>query len=75
MKGAYIILLVGEASVGNSSILELIISVIHSKAIDHYDFDTLARTNELGGSNNQSQTNTIRVYEFTRICTFLLANL
>ena len=64
-RAPYTILLVGETGVGKSSLLELIANVLHGKDIDHYDSDTLDQTNERGGSNNQSQTNSPRLYEFT----------
>src|SRR5258706_16209987 len=62
----YTILLVGETGVGKSSLLEYIANVLAGNEIDHYNFDILDRTNEQGGSNDQSQTNTSRLYEFTR---------
>jgi predicted GTPase len=61
----YTILLVGETGVGKSSVLEFIANVLLGNDIDHYDFDILDRTNEQGGSDNQSQTNSARLYEFT----------
>ena len=61
----YTILLVGETGVGKSSVLEFIANVLMCNDIDHYNFDILDRTNEQGGSNNQSQTNTSRLYKFT----------
>ena len=64
-KAPYTILLVGETGVGKSTLLELIANVLHGKDVDHYDFDTLDQTNERGGSSNQSQTNSARLYEFT----------
>lgn len=64
-KAPYTILLVGETGVGKSTLLELIANVLHSKDVDHYDLDTLDHTNERGGSSNQSQTNSARLYEFT----------
>jgi hypothetical protein len=45
--------------------LEFIANVLLGNDIDHYDFDILDRTNEQGGSDNQSQTNSVRLYEFT----------
>jgi predicted ATPase len=64
-KAPYTILLVGEIGVGKSSFLELIANVLLGNDVDHYDFDTLDDTNEQGGSNNQSQTNAVHLYEFT----------
>src|SRR5258706_814096 len=61
----YTILLVGETGVGKSSLLEYIANVLAGNEIGHYNFDILDRTNEQGGSNGQSQTNTSRLYEFT----------
>jgi len=61
----YTILLVGETGVGKSSVLELIANVLIGNDIDHYDFNILDRTNEQGGSDNQSQTNSARLYQFT----------
>jgi hypothetical protein len=43
--------------------LELIANVITGKDIDHCSFDILDRTNEQGGSDNQSQTKSARLYE------------
>jgi hypothetical protein len=45
--------------------LEYIANVLHGNDIDHFDFNILDRTNEQGGSDNQSQTNSARLYEFT----------
>ena len=58
------ILLVGETGVGKSSVLELFANVLAGKDIDHCDFDILDHTNEQGGSDNQSQTKSARLYEF-----------
>src|SRR5258706_7700712 len=60
----YTILLVGETGVGKSSVLEFIANVLTGNDTDHYNFDFLDRTNEQGGSNNQSQTNAPHLYEF-----------
>jgi len=59
----YTILLVGETGVGKSSFLEFIANVLIGRDIDHYDFEILDPTNEQGGSDNQSQTNSARLYE------------
>ena len=64
-QAPYTILLVGETGVGKSSVLEFIANVLAGNDIDNYNFDILDHTNELGGPNNQSQTNSARVYEFT----------
>ena len=61
----YTILLVGETGVGKSSVMELIANVLTGSDIDHYNFEILDRTNERGGSNNQSQTSSSRFYELT----------
>ena len=61
----YTILLIGETGVGKSSVLEFIANVFAGNDIDHYNFDILDYTNEQGGSNNQSQTNSARFYELT----------
>ena len=61
----YTILLVGETGVGKSSVLEFIANVLTGKDMDHYDFDILDHTNEQGGPENQSQTNSAHLYEFT----------
>jgi hypothetical protein len=45
--------------------LEFIANVLRGNDIDHCDFDILDRTNEQGSSDNQSQTNSVRLYEFT----------
>jgi len=62
---AYTILLVGETGVGKSSVLEFIANKLLGKDPDHYDFKILDHTNEQGGLDNQSQTNSARLYEFT----------
>jgi len=62
-KAPYTILLVGETGVGKSSILEFIANVLIGRDVDHYDFEILDLTNEQGGSENQSQTNSARLYE------------
>ena len=64
-KAPYTFLLVGEAGVGKSSVFELIANVFAGKDIDHYDFHILDHTNEQGSTNNQSQTNSARLYELT----------
>ena len=64
-KAPYTILLVGETGVGKSSVFELIANVFAGNDIDHYNFHTLDHTNEQGGSNNQSKTNSARLYELT----------
>ena len=61
----YTILLIGETGVGKSSVLEFIANVFAGNDIDHYNFDVLDYANEQGGSNNQSQTNSARLYELT----------
>lgn len=63
-RTSYTILLVGETGVGKSSVLELIANVLMGN-VDQYDFDILDHTNEQGGSDNQSQTNSARIYEIT----------
>ena len=60
----YTILVVGETGVGKSSILEFIANVLVGN-VGHYDFDILDHTNEQGGTDNQSQTNSARLYEIT----------
>jgi len=64
-KAPYTFLLVGGVGVGKSSVFELIANVFAGNDIGHYNFDILDDTNELGGSNNQSQTNSARLYELT----------
>jgi predicted GTPase len=59
----YTILLVGETGVGKSSVLEFIANTLIGKDADHYDFQILDHTNEQSGSDNQSQTNSARLYE------------
>ena len=59
----YTILLVGETGVGKSSVLEFFANVLAGKDVDHYDFQILDHTNEEGGPDNQSQTNSARLYE------------
>ena len=59
----YTILLVGETGVGKSSVLEFIANVLIGEDIDHYDFEILDHANEQSGSDNQSQTNSARLYE------------
>ena len=65
-QAPYTILLVGETGVGKSSVLEFIANVLAGNDIDNYNFDILDHTNELGSPNNQSQTNSARVYEQAR---------
>ena len=64
-KSPYTILLVGETGVGKSSVFELVANVLAGNDIDNYNFDILDSTNEQGGSNNQSQTNSARFYQLT----------
>ena len=44
--------------------MELIANVLIGN-VDRYDFDILDHTNEQGGTNNQSQTNSARLYKIT----------
>ena len=62
---SHTILLVGETGVGKSSALELIANVLVGNDIDHYDFNILNHANEQGHSDSQSQTISVRNYEFT----------
>ena len=64
-KTSYTILLVGETGVGKSSLLELIANILLGNDVDHYNLYTLDHSNEQGGSDNQSQTNSVHLYEFT----------
>jgi len=63
-KAPYTILLVGETGVGKSPVLELIANVLVGN-VGHYDFDMFDHTNEQGGTDNQSQTNSAHLYEVT----------
>ena len=62
---SYTILLVGETGVGKSSVVELIGNVLAGNDIGHYDFNILDHANERGGSDDQSQTSSTRIYELT----------
>jgi predicted ATPase len=62
-KAPHTILLIGETGVGKSSVLEFIANTLTGNDMDHYDFEILDRTNEQHGSDNQSQTNSARLYE------------
>ena len=64
-KAPYTLILVGETGVGKSSVFELITNVFAANDNDHCNFRTLDHTNEQGGSNNQSQTHSARLYELT----------
>ena len=63
VNAPYTILLVGETGVGKSSVLEFIANTLIGNDIDHYDFQILDHANEQSGSENQSQTNSARMYE------------
>ena len=63
-QAPYTILLVGETGVGKSAFMEFITNVIIGNSIHEYNFKILDRTNEQGGSDSQSQTNSARFYEF-----------
>ena len=63
VQAPYTILLVGETGVGKSSVLEFIANVLVGNSVNHYDFDILDYTNEQHGSENQSQTNSARLYK------------
>jgi len=65
VNAPYTILLVGESGVGKSSVLEFIANTLIGNDIDHYDFQILDHANEQGGSDNQSQTNSARMYELS----------
>lgn len=62
-QSPYNILLVGETGVGKSSVLEFIANVMAGNNVKNYDFGILDITNEAGGSQKQSQTNSPRLYE------------
>jgi hypothetical protein len=53
---------VGETGVGKSSVLEFIANVLFGNDIDNYNFDILECNNEAGGSGQESQTNSPRLY-------------
>ena len=61
-QAPYTILLVGETSVGKTSVLGLIANVLTGNGLDNYDPDIL---NEQGGTSKQRQTNSAHLYEFT----------
>ena len=65
VQAPYTILLVGETGVGKTSFLEFIANVLIGNTIDCYNFEILDRTNEQIGSDNESKTNSARLYEFT----------
>ena len=65
VQAPYTILLVGDTGVGKSSFLEFLANVLIGNNIDYYNFRILDRTNEQNGPNNQSQTNSARLYELT----------
>ena len=64
VQAPYTILLVGETGVGKSTFLEFIANVVIGNTLARYNFDLLDHTNERGLSNNHSQTNSARFYEF-----------
>jgi len=45
--------------------LQFLANVLLGNDIDHLDYNILDSTNEQGGSDNQSQTNSPRLYENT----------
>ena len=45
--------------------MEYLANVLIGNDIDHYNFEILDRDNERGGSSNQSQTNSARLYKLT----------
>jgi predicted GTPase len=65
VREPYTILLVGETGVGKSSVLEFIANVLAGREIGRYNFEICDPTNEQVGSDNQSKTNSARLYEFT----------
>ena len=70
----YNILLVGETGTGKSSFLEFVDNVLTGKDVNRYEFKTLDRSNEAGGSGGQSQTNSARIYEITSRNGILVSN-
>ena len=64
-KVRHTILLVGEIGVGKSSFLELIANVLNGYGLDHYNLGILSHANEQAGPNNQRQTDSAHLYEFT----------
>jgi len=45
--------------------LEFLANVLRGNNVDQYDFTILDHSNEQGGSGNQSQTNSARLYNLT----------
>ena len=64
-KDPYTILPFGGVDVGKRSGLELIADVLNGGDIDYYDIEVLEPTNEQGGSSDQIQTKSARIYEIT----------
>lgn len=54
----------GETGTGKTTFLSLIANVLAGRSPEQYQ-DVHDRSNEAGGSANQSQTNSARLYEFT----------
>jgi len=64
-QAQYTILLVGETGTGKSTFLEFVDNVLTGKGFNRYEFQTLDKNNEQGGSGGQSQTNSPRIYELS----------
>jgi predicted GTPase len=65
VRAPYTVLLFGETGVGKSSFLEFIANVLSGNEISRYNLEMFGSTNELANSDNQSITNSARLYEFT----------
>ena len=74
VRPPYNILLVGETGTGKSSFLEFVDNVLTGKDVNRYEFNTLDRSNEAGGSGGQSQTNSARIYELSSKNGILVSN-
>ncbi|EDR10204.1 uncharacterized protein LACBIDRAFT_325891 [Laccaria bicolor S238N-H82] len=57
----------GETGTGKTSFLSLLVNILAGRSPDDYDLEPYDVTNECGGAQKHSQTNTAKVYRFASL--------